>query len=99
MLNNAWPSMIWHLYDYHLMLGGVYVGTKNACEPIHAQYSYADKSVVVSNTTNQALRNLKLIAEVYDLDLNKKFSSTKDLDLPADGNIKALVVPPIPDLS
>ena len=24
MLNNAWPSMIWHLYDYYLMPAGGY---------------------------------------------------------------------------
>ncbi|HTD54630.1 MAG TPA: beta galactosidase jelly roll domain-containing protein, partial [Silvibacterium sp.] len=24
MLNNAWPSMIWHLYDYYLDVGGGY---------------------------------------------------------------------------
>ena len=28
MLNNAWPSMIWHLYDYYLRPGGGYFGAK-----------------------------------------------------------------------
>ena len=40
MLNNAWPSMIWHLYDYYLRPGGGYFGTKQACEPLHVQYWY-----------------------------------------------------------
>ena len=39
MLNNAWPSMIWHLYDYYLRPGGSYFGAKKACEPLHVQYS------------------------------------------------------------
>ena len=26
MLNNAWPSMIWHLYDYYLDAGAGYFG-------------------------------------------------------------------------
>ncbi|MGC1920593.1 MAG: sugar-binding domain-containing protein, partial [Acidobacteriaceae bacterium] len=39
MLNNAWPSVIWHLYDYYLQTGGGYFGTKKACEPLHVQYS------------------------------------------------------------
>jgi exo-1,4-beta-D-glucosaminidase len=34
MLNNAWPSMIWHLYDYYLRPGGGYFGTKKALEPL-----------------------------------------------------------------
>ena len=38
MLNNAWPSMIWHLYDYYLRPGGGYFGAKKACEPLHVQY-------------------------------------------------------------
>jgi exo-1,4-beta-D-glucosaminidase len=99
MLNNAWPSMIWHLYDYYLMPGGGYFGTKKACEPIHAQYSYGDKSIVVVNTTHHALRNLKLTAQVYDIDLKEKFSKVTDLELPADGNVKAFEVPQISDLS
>ena len=28
MLNNAWPSMIWHLYDWYLRPAGGYFGTK-----------------------------------------------------------------------
>ncbi len=39
MLNNAWPSMIWHLFDYYLDAGGGYFGVKKACEPLHIQYS------------------------------------------------------------
>ena len=30
MLNNAWPSMIWHLYDFYLRPGGGYFGAKKA---------------------------------------------------------------------
>ncbi len=74
MLNNAWPSMIWHLYDYYLMPGGGYFGTKKACEPVHVQYSYADKSVLAVNTTQRPLRDLKLTAQVYDINLAAKFS-------------------------
>ena len=51
MLNNAWPSMIWHLYDYYLDTGGGYFGAKKACEPLHVQYSYDDQCVVVVNST------------------------------------------------
>src|SRR6266850_1750460 len=76
MLNNAWPSLIWHLYDYYLMPAGGYFGTKKACEPIHAQYSYDDKSVVAVNTTNQPQTKLKLKAQLFDIDLVEKFSKT-----------------------
>ena len=51
MLNNAWPSLIWHLYDFYLRPGGSYFGAKKACEPLHVQYSYDDRSVLVVNST------------------------------------------------
>jgi exo-1,4-beta-D-glucosaminidase len=99
MLNNAWPSMIWHLYDYYLMPGGGYFGTRKACEPVHVQYSYADKSVIAVNTTQKAQRDLRLTAQVYDINVAIKFSKVVQLDLSADSNSTAFVIPPIPDLS
>ena len=99
MLNNAWPSLIWHLYDYYLMPAGGYFGTKKACEPIHVQYSYDDKSVIAVNTTYQPRQNLKLTAQVYDLKLVEKFSKATEVDLAADSNFKAFSIPQIKDLS
>ena len=99
MLNNAWPSLIWHLYDYYLMPAGGYFGTKKACEPIHIQYSYDDKSVVAMNTTYQPQRRLKATAQVYDLNLEEKFSNVTEIDLAADSNVKAFSIPQIRDLS
>jgi exo-1,4-beta-D-glucosaminidase len=43
MLNNAWSSMIWHLYDWYLRPRGSYFGVKKACEPLHLQYSYDER--------------------------------------------------------
>ncbi len=99
MLNNAWPSMIWHLYDYFLMPGGGYFGTKKACEAVHVQYSYDDKSIVVINTKYQPLPGMKLTAQVYDINFAEKFAKTIKVDVEADSNLKALTLPEIPDLS
>jgi exo-1,4-beta-D-glucosaminidase len=52
MLNNAWPSLIWHLYDQYLAAGGGYYGTRKACEPVHAMYGYDDGAVWVVNQTS-----------------------------------------------
>src|SRR4030088_1094468 len=93
MLNNAWPSLIWHLYDYYLVPAGGYFGTKKACEPVHVQYSYDDKSVVAVNTTRQPQRNLKVTAQVYDLNLSERLSKEIDVDLAADSNFKAFAIP------
>jgi exo-1,4-beta-D-glucosaminidase len=94
MLNNAWPSMIWHLYDYYLRPGGGYFGTKKACEPLHVQYSYDDSSVAVVNDRHDAVKGLSVTAQVLDLDLRETFSKTQTIDVPADGVVRAFSIPP-----
>jgi exo-1,4-beta-D-glucosaminidase len=99
MLNNAWPSLIWHLYDFFLMPGGGYFGTKKACEPVHAQYSYDDRSVVVINTKHQPIRDLKLTAQVFDINFAERFSRIINVEMQPDSNLNAFVIPEITDLS
>jgi exo-1,4-beta-D-glucosaminidase len=93
MLNNAWPSMIWHLYDYFLRPGGGYYGTKKACEPLHVQFSYDDRSVVVVNDTQEGFQGLKVSAELLDLDLVSRFAKTAGVDIAPDGVTRAFLVP------
>lgn len=93
MLNNAWPSLIWHLYDYYLRPGGGYYGTKLACEPLHVQFSYDDHSVVVVNDLQQAFAGLRVKAEVFDLTARSKFVREARVDVAADGVVRAFVVP------
>lgn len=99
MLNNAWPSMIWHLYDYYLRPGGSYFGSKKAGEPVHVQYSYDDRSVVVVNDLPQAFPRMKVKAEVFDLALTSRFEGEATVDVAADGVARALVIPEIADLT
>ena len=83
MLNNAWPSMIWHLYDYYLRPGGGYFGTKKACEPLHVQYSYDDRSVVVVNDSAPSRSPAsRLPRKVLDFDLDGEASPRPAMDRP-----------------
>ncbi len=93
MLNNAWPSIIWHLYDYYLMPAGGYFGTKKALEPIHVQYSYDDHSVVVVNSLYEPFANLKVTAKAYNLDLTEKFSQEQQVNIGPDGVLRVFNVP------
>lgn len=68
MSQSAYPSFVWQTYDYYYDLNGAYWGVKKACEPVHIQWSYADNSVKVSNTTLNNLNNLSAEAIVYNLD-------------------------------
>ncbi len=89
MLNNAWPSLIWHLYDYYLVPGGGYFGAKKACEPVHVQYSYDDNSVAVVNNTYEAFQGMKVSARIYNLDGKEKSSKDATVDIGADSSAKA----------
>jgi exo-1,4-beta-D-glucosaminidase len=98
MLNNAWPSTIWHLYDYYLVPAGGYFGSKKALEPLHAQYSYDDRSVVVVNNAYKQFENLKVNAKVYDLNLREKFSQEQQVTVESDGIVRAFTIPDSDDL-
>jgi len=99
MLNNAWPSMIWHLYDWYLRPGGSFFGVKKACEPLHVQYSYDDRSIVVVNSYYQPFANLKVTAEVYNLDMTEKFSKTADISVGPDSSTRVFTLPSLTGLS
>ncbi len=94
MLNNAWPGMIWHLYDFYLRPGGSYFGAKKACEPLHVQYSYDDRSVLVVNSTLAPQAGLKVEARVVDLAGAVKLRQEATLEVAPDGVGKALELPP-----
>ena len=99
MLNNAWPGMIWHMYDWYLRPAGSYFGVKKACEPLHVQYSYDDRSIVVVNSYYQPFANVKVSARVYNLDMTEKFSKEAVLNIGPDSSTRALTLPAIKGLS
>jgi exo-1,4-beta-D-glucosaminidase len=99
MLNNAWPSMIWHLYDFYLRPGGGYFGAKKAMEALHPVYGYDDHSVWVVSSQYEDAKALKLITKVLNLDMTEKFSQENTLDAAADSTSKVLSLPEIQDLS
>ena len=99
MLDNAWPSLIWHLYDYYLVPAGGYFGTKKATEPLHVQYSYDENAVTVVNGAYEAVKGLKVSAELYNIDAKAKGSREATLDVAPDSSTRAFEVPSVDDLS
>jgi exo-1,4-beta-D-glucosaminidase len=93
MLNNAWPSMIWHLYDYNLDAGAGYFGAKKACEPLHIQYSYDDLSVVVVNSTYEPVAGLHASVHVHNLAWKELYSSDATLSAAADSTQRVFSIP------
>jgi exo-1,4-beta-D-glucosaminidase len=99
MMNNPWPSMIWHLYDWYLRPGGSYFGVKKALEPLHVQYSYDDDSIVVVNSYYQAFSNLRVSANVYNLDMTQKLEKEVEINVGPDSSTRVFTLPQVEGLS
>ena len=99
MLNNAWPSMIWHLYDYYLRPAGGYFGAKRSMEALHPIYGYDDNSIWVVSSQYEDAKGLKLTTKIYNLDASEKFSHEDSLDASADSTAKIFTLPEVQGLS
>jgi exo-1,4-beta-D-glucosaminidase len=99
MLNNAWPSMIWHLYDYYLRPGGGYFGAKQALEALHPIYGYDDHAIWVVSSQYTDVKGLKLITKIYNLDMTEKFTQDNPVDAAADSTTKVFTLPDVSGLS
>jgi len=99
MLNNAWPSMIWHLYDDYLRPAGGYFGAKRALELLHPVYGYDDHSIWVVSSQYTEAKGLKLVTKIYNLDATEKFSQDNSLDAGPDSTAKIFTLPDVSGLS
>jgi exo-1,4-beta-D-glucosaminidase len=93
MLNNAWPSMIWHLYDYYLDTGGGYFGAKKACEPLHIQYAYDDRAIDIVNSTYSEAAPLKAQVHVYGINWNELYTATSTVTASPDSSQRVFTIP------
>jgi exo-1,4-beta-D-glucosaminidase len=93
MLNNAWPSMIWHLYDYNLDAGAGYFAAKKACEPLHIQYSYDDRSIVVVNSTYEPVAALHASVHVHNVAWKELYASETTFDAGVDSAQRVFSIP------
>jgi exo-1,4-beta-D-glucosaminidase len=100
MLNNAWPSLHWHLYDYFLNPAGAYFGAKMANEPVHIQYSYDTRAVMLVNHTLTREHGLRAVIRVRNLDGSVAYERRlQDIDLKGNGARQLAMLPALDGLS
>ncbi|MFB9622175.1 glycosyl hydrolase 2 galactose-binding domain-containing protein [Nonomuraea helvata] len=100
MLNSGWSSLHWQLFDYYLDQGGSYWGAREANKPLHVQYSYDNKSVVVVNSGISPASGLTVKTDVFNTDGAGKYTNTATVSVPADGGkATPVTVPSISGLS
>jgi exo-1,4-beta-D-glucosaminidase len=100
MLNSAWPSLHWSLYDYYLNPAGAYFGAKKANEPVHIQYSYDTRAIVLVNHGQTAQHGLRANVRVRDIDGSVRFDKHVDrIDLAGNRTLQLTTLPALAKLS
>ena len=100
MLNNAWPSVHWNLYDWYYKPGGGYFGAKKANEPVHIAYDYFTGKVYAVNSTLTDRSGLTTTATVYNIpDLSQQYSTQAPVNAVGNASTQVLTIPALTGLS
>jgi len=67
MLNSAWPSIYWQLYDWYGIPTAGYYGVKKALIPVQLVYNYGDACAYMVNDVVEEARYTAVL-KVYDTD-------------------------------
>ena len=100
MLNNAWPSLHWHLYDYFMNPAGAYFGAKKANELVHIQYSYDSHGIVLVNHALDDVHGLQANIRVRNLDGSVRYEKhLQAIDLAGNRTRELTKLPAVTGLS
>lgn len=98
MLNSAWPSLYWQLYDWYLVPTASYWSVKKACMPQQLIYNYGDKHIYAVNDEADDFK-YTAHAEIYDLDGKLTSNAQCDVDLGAGQSVKLFEIPTCENVS
>jgi len=100
MLNNAWPSIHWSLYDYYFKPAGGFFGSQKANEPVHVAYDYKTKNIYTINSTLTTNNNMTVVATVYNIPtLAQMYTNQVVMNIPANASTVAFTLPTIANLT
>jgi exo-1,4-beta-D-glucosaminidase len=100
MLNNAWPSLHWHLFDYYMNPAGAYFGAKKANELLHIQYAYDSNGIVLVNHALDDARNLQASIRVRNLDGSVRYEKhLQNIDVAGNHAQQLMALPAVSGLS
>lgn len=88
MLNNAWPSLHWNLFDYYLHPAGSYFGTKVGGRLQHVAYDYITRSVYLINRSLFPFGSSTVEVELLDLNGTKITTRTTTTTLSPNNSTK-----------
>ena len=82
MLNSAWPSLYWQLYDYYGVPTAGYYGVKKGLMPLQVCYNYETKMLVAVNGT-LADADLSVRLRIFDADSQPLLEEILPVQVPA----------------
>jgi exo-1,4-beta-D-glucosaminidase len=103
-MNNPWPSLFGHLFDYYFKQGGGYFGAKEGLRAVNVVWDYyatGDRStakIYVVNQTDSPEENVTVSVTYYALDGTRKyFNELKNVNVAARSSAETMTVARIKD--
>ena len=93
MLNSAWPSLYWQMYDWYLVPTSAFWSVRKGCAPQQLIYNYADNHIYGVNDEKEDVR-LKANLKAYGLDGKLLCDASADADMPMGSSTKLFEVLP-----
>ncbi len=81
MLNSAWPSLYWQMYDWYLVPTSAYWSVKKGCAPQQLIYNYGNDKIYAVND-ERADVDLKAAMKVYGLDGEVLIDAQCEVEMP-----------------
>lgn len=70
MLNSAWPSLHWNLFDFYLRAAGSYFGAKTGSRLEHVAYDYLKKDIYLINHSIDRRGSRRIEVDLIDANGN-----------------------------
>ena len=94
MLNSAWPSLYWQMYDWYMVPTSAYWSVKKGCTPQQLIYNYANNKVyAVNDEKNEA--SLQASMTVYGLDGSLISETSAVVEMPMGCSLEVFEVPSV----
>ena len=93
MLNSAWPSLYWQMYDWYLVPTSSFWSVRKGCAPQQLIYNYGDNYLYAVNDEKEDVR-LRAHMKAYGLDGQLLCDASADTDMPMGSSTKLFEVYP-----
>ena len=94
MLNSAWPSLYWQMYDWYLVPTSAYWSVKKGCTPQQLIYNYANNTVYAVNDEKEDM-SLTAAMTVYGLDGSVVGETSAAVEMPMGCSVPVFEVPAV----